>query len=1233
MDKQRFSTSVLFVVLIFVLLSGVGWQAIGKAAPLSASLDVPFFSQTALRTQTVSNGRVPTLGNSDLPLWEYGCGVASLAMVFRQYGVDTNVARLNDTLRTSGAFVGGLLAWDKTDAFLQAGAPWVKGIERINTARPQEYQARIDTALDNGEPILAYLNDQHYVVITGKEGDSYRINDPWAVTAETGKSIALDKNLLAKGGFDSIRQLVFVSRQEYAPTNGVLVQGTIRDRYVASRGAQGPLGNPSQPQEPLTGGGVWQRFERGAIFAPANAKPTQLFGPLWDKFQAAGGIAELGLPRSDIYSYFVGPAVEWRADFANASILWTEGERPDRARTIDAANGVKAEYFANPNLSGQPAYSRYEGDLLFDWRDGAPGPWVGVDNFSARYTQTFQVGGLGWRYNFLIDTDSGVQVTLDGKLIVDAWDQPGQTHKFNHNLWRGKHELVVEYRHTSDAAHLRFARSDWPATPVFAAEDTAGSFETLPVSAAEYVHDLPAAIAAVTPWATPTPAVAIPFMGVQMGGGQPLTTATNTPTATQAPAEDERVLTVGTSAFEQWAKNNGEPYRDVQINVADNDGFFAHLRVVAWFRPTASALWEDREAAAECRQVGGAWQCDTEFVFALTQAEQARHTTASPDVVARLAANPLHPRWTSYTNYNYVADILVQGDILWAATVGGLVQWDTRTGNSIKLTTEHGLASNFVTSLAVATDGSLWIGTQFSGLSRLTSDGRWTTFTTDDGLVDNSVSSLAVAADGSVWVGTQFNGLSRLAPDGRWATFTTDDGLVDNWVTSLAVAADGSLWAGTRGGLSHLSPDGHWTTFTTNDGLVDNWVTSLAVAADGTLWVGTKGGGLSYLAPHGRLTTITTIPGLAYNDILSLAVATDGSLWAGAYGAMSHLSSNGQWSTFTAEHGLGSNRITSLAVVADGSVWVGTDDGLSRLSLDGRWTTFTTDYGLAGNIIDTLAMAVAADGSLWVGTWGGGLSRLFPNGRWTTFTTDDGLADNYVTSLAVATDGTLWVGTKYRGIGRLSSDGRWTTFTTDDGLVDNSVSSLAVAADGTLWVGTKGGGLSRLTSDGRWATLTTDDGLVDNWVTSLAVAADGTRWAATYRGLSRLSSDGRWTTFTTNDGLVDNQVTYLAVDADCTLWAGTDDGLSRLSPDGHWTTFTTNDGLVDNRVTSLAVAADGTLWVGTKGRGLSRLTSDGRWATFTTDDGLVDNWVTSLAVAADGTLWAGTLGNLSRYKP
>jgi hypothetical protein len=60
----------------------------------------------------------------------------------------------------------------------------------------------------------------------------------------------------------------------------------------------------------------------------------------------------LGWPVADLYSYFVGPAVEQRADFADVAIVWTEGERLS-ARVLTAENAIRAEYFANPDLAGQ----------------------------------------------------------------------------------------------------------------------------------------------------------------------------------------------------------------------------------------------------------------------------------------------------------------------------------------------------------------------------------------------------------------------------------------------------------------------------------------------------------------------------------------------------------------------------------------------------------------------------------------------------------------------------------------------------------------------------------------------------------------------------------------------------------------------------------------------------------------------------------------------------------------
>ena len=194
----------------FVLLAGLVLTC-SLAVLAATALDVPFFSQTALRDQRAANGQPFHLGNSSrVPLWEYGCGVASTAMIFRKYGVDTDLVRLNETLRGAGGFSGALLNWSNPDAFTRAGAPWVQGIERINTARPQDYQRRVDDELAAGHPVIAYLGGRHYVVLAGKDDKgNYRINDPWQISEAAGKGIPLEQNALQQK-FNDIRQFVLV---------------------------------------------------------------------------------------------------------------------------------------------------------------------------------------------------------------------------------------------------------------------------------------------------------------------------------------------------------------------------------------------------------------------------------------------------------------------------------------------------------------------------------------------------------------------------------------------------------------------------------------------------------------------------------------------------------------------------------------------------------------------------------------------------------------------------------------------------------------------------------------------------------------------------------------------------------------------------------------------------------------------------------------------------------------
>ncbi|MBL8305815.1 MAG: regulator [Rubrivivax sp.] len=105
----------------------------------------------------------------------------------------------------------------------------------------------------------------------------------------------------------------------------------------------------------------------------------------------------------------------------------------------------------------------------------------------------------------------------------------------------------------------------------------------------------------------------------------------------------------------------------------------------------------------------------------------------------------------------------------------------------------------------------------------------------------NYIVSLAVDRQGTVWAGTWGGGLSRF--DGKaWTHFTVAEGLPGNHVFMLHLDPKGTLWIGTNAGLARQKPGGGFEVMTTHDGLFNDTVFSMTTTRDGTLWVGSFGG-------------------------------------------------------------------------------------------------------------------------------------------------------------------------------------------------------------------------------------------------------------------------------------------------------------------------------------------------------------------------------------------------------
>jgi hypothetical protein len=282
---------------------------------------------------------------------------------------------------------------------------------------------------------------------------------------------------------------------------------------------------------------------------------------------------------------------------------------------------------------------------------------------------------------------------------------------------------------------------------------------------------------------------------------------------------------------------------------------------------------------------------------------------------------------------------------------------------------------NQVADLAFAPDGSLWAATAGGVVNWEIDSETPTMFTTADGLPALSAQGIDVAADGTVWV-TAGDWVARY--DGSWTSFA-DFGSIEEVAIQLGmvVASPGGgawFWADMTSGAGLLHFDGgEWTAFAAPEewAVVDDlWAAmafSLDIDPDETLWVGTDNGVLAFDGAAWRHHT-PAHSGLPSLVSPSVAAAPDGTIWVGTVAfegdevraviepAGVAAFDGSTWTTYRVANGL-PNDAAGVAVGDDGTVWALADEGVSRFDGD-DWTRFAP-------VGQSRGTAVGPEGSLW----------------------------------------------------------------------------------------------------------------------------------------------------------------------------------------------------------------------------------------------------------------------------
>jgi ligand-binding sensor domain-containing protein/signal transduction histidine kinase len=516
----------------------------------------------------------------------------------------------------------------------------------------------------------------------------------------------------------------------------------------------------------------------------------------------------------------------------------------------------------------------------------------------------------------------------------------------------------------------------------------------------------------------------------------------------------------------------------------------------------------------------------------------------------------------------------------------------------------NGLPEQTVQAFAQTPDRYIWIGTT-GGLARF--DGaHFTVFDRENtpAFRENSVFCLMVAKDGSLWIGTEGSGLLHYR-NGTFRTYDQRDGLTDMFVRTLSQDAAGNIWIGTNNGLFHIDAHSGSERIERLDAI--GQIPSLAVNAicedsRSRLWLG--GSRLAVLeagAPH-----FYRLPGdIARNRVKAIAETTGGVIWVGTVsGLYRMLPGENQFSVVPGIHGT----TRGLRQTSDGQFWISIlGQGTVTYHLDAQ-NRLINPTELPSDTV--LSVFEDVEQNIWLGTETGmlRLSRtpltIVPLHR---------ASESDFGTVYLDREGRLWVASTQ--LYRLHN-GAPEPYELS-ALAGVKVREVFQDRDLSMWFGTDGSGLYHVSGD-TIRHYTSRNGLVNNFIRATLQGKDGTLWIGTDEGVSHF--DGmNFTSYRMKDGLAYQSVRSMLQDRDGDLWIGTELGLSHLH-NGVFIKDAAVQALRQDKVWALHQDRDGGLWIGTRNNGLFRY-KYGSLTHYRVADGLVSHSIYDIQEDSSGRFW------------
>ena len=162
-----------------------------------------------------------------------------------------------------------------------------------------------------------------------------------------------------------------------------------------------------------------------------------------------------------------------KQEFAGASVRYAQGANLADGFSVPVprtvfGNGLKAEFFAAPDLTGVPVAVRTEPTIQFDWANLMPVPELKTQDYSVRFSGSFRAPAAGTYHLTVVPSDTfpyspkeSYKLVVDGKVLGEgSLNGEGHIDMGNFKLGTGASATAPPVMNGPKPAHIDLTLSD-----------------------------------------------------------------------------------------------------------------------------------------------------------------------------------------------------------------------------------------------------------------------------------------------------------------------------------------------------------------------------------------------------------------------------------------------------------------------------------------------------------------------------------------------------------------------------------------------------------------------------------------------------------------------------------------------------------------------------------------------------------------------------------------------------